>query len=222
MGMLFLVAIVVYATGNVLIDRVCIGDDFLAQLPAHRIAISVGALLLLLNTLAVVGIGVLSRPFLKPAYPFTADLYFALRIVEGLLLALGIVALLALIPLSEQYAQAEDGLRRPLQGLAHLLRRFNFYAYQLGMVVLGVGGTAFCSVLYRHVLVPRWLACLGMAGYLGLLAGAVAEVVGYPIGLMLAGPGGVFELVFGIWLIVQGLPVARVRGTDASGESPLT
>lgn len=59
-----------------------------------------------------------------------------------------------------------------------------------------------------HGLVSRFLAAWGFAGYRVFLAGAVLEILGYPLGVLLAIPGGLFEVFLGIWLLVKGLPAA--------------
>jgi hypothetical protein len=69
---------------------------------------------------------------------------------------------------------------------------------------LGLGSVLMCGSLLRTRLVPRWLAVWGVVGYAIFLAGAIAELLGIPIGIALSIPGGLFELVLGIWLLVKG------------------
>jgi hypothetical protein len=52
--------------------------------------------------------------------------------------------------------------------------------------------------------VPRTLALWGVAGYAIHLGGAIAEVFGIHVGLLMSLPGGLFEVAFGIWLISKG------------------
>jgi hypothetical protein len=77
------------------------------------------------------------------------------------------------------------------------------------MASLGAGSIFLCALLLRTGLIPRFLAAWGLIGYAIFLAGAVAEIVGFRVGLVLAVPGGLFELAFGSWLILRGfrLPV---------------
>ena len=61
---------------------------------------------------------------------------------------------------------------------------------------------------------PRWLAMWGLVGYAVFLTGALLELLGVAgIGLPLSILGGLFEIVFGVWLIVKGFrsSVASVR-----------
>ncbi len=72
------------------------------------------------------------------------------------------------------------------------------------MMVLGLSSLLFCYALYRYRLLPRWMALWGLVGYALLGTGAVLEICGMTIGLLLSIPGGLFELVLGIWLLVRG------------------
>jgi hypothetical protein len=52
--------------------------------------------------------------------------------------------------------------------------------------------------------VPRFLAAWGLLGYAVLMTGSIAEIFGLHIGLVFSIPGGLFELVLGVWLIAKG------------------
>jgi hypothetical protein len=82
----------------------------------------------------------------------------------------------------------------------------NSLAYQVAMLILGVGSVPFCLALLRDQFVPRWLAIWGMVGYAVLAAGALLELVGLAVGLVLAIPGGLFEVALGVILMVRGFP----------------
>ena len=58
--------------------------------------------------------------------------------------------------------------------------------------------------LFRTRMVPRTLAVWGVVGYAIHLTGAVAEIFGIHVGLVLSLPGGLFEVAFGVWLIAKG------------------
>jgi hypothetical protein len=71
----------------------------------------------------------------------------------------------------------------------------------------------FCRVLWRAGLTPAFLAGWGLIGYAALLAGAVLEILGYPVGVALAVPGGLFEVALGVFLLTRGLgPAERSLG----------
>jgi hypothetical protein len=166
-GVLLLVAFVAYGGGNALVQA---GSG------------AAGGLLMLLNSAAVIGIGVLAFPVLRPHSELTAHAYLTGRAVEAALLAVGVVFLL----LPEPVAAG------------------NHYSYQVAMMAVATAGVLFCRVLLRARLVPRALAVWGLVGYAVFLAGAVLEVLGHPVGVALSVPGGLFEIALGVLLIAKG------------------
>ncbi|NNB85256.1 DUF4386 domain-containing protein [Corallococcus sp. AB032C] len=193
LGALFLLPFFAYGIGTALVTSVLNEPEHLA---GQRTLFVGGALLLLLNSLFVVGIGVLFFPLLRERSPGIAVAYVCTRVMEALTLIVGVVFLLCILELGES-AQGQATL-------VQLLSKGNFWAYQLAMIILGVGSVAFCLSLYRSRLLPSWLPLVGAVGY-GLLAlGAVLELFGLPWGIHFSGPGGLFELILGGWLIARG------------------
>jgi Domain of unknown function (DUF4386) len=142
-----------------------------------------GPALMLLNSVVVATIGVLVFRVFRRPHPRTAVTYLVARALEAVLLALGVVLLVSM-------GSAEG----------------NSLAYQFAMLALGVGSVPFCRTLLRGQFVPGWLAAWGIVGYALLAAGASLELVGMGLGLVLAIPGGLFEVALGVTLIVRGFP----------------
>jgi hypothetical protein len=199
-GALLLLAFVVYGAGSALADS---ADP--ARVPA-------GALLMLVNSAAVAAIGVLAFPVLRAHDEISAHAYLIGRAIEAALLTVGIVLLLLLVPLAREHADAGPDGASTLAALARVAKAGNDYSYQLAMISVGVAGLVFCRVLLRAGLVPRFLAVWGLAGYAVFLVGAVLEVLGHAVGVVLAVPGGLFEIVLGVLLVVRGFPVRREPG----------
>jgi hypothetical protein len=112
------------------------------------------------------------------------------------------------IPLGVQYAQAGPSDTAPLAALGAVLGEANQYAYEFGMIAVGVAGLVLCSALLRARLIPRPLAVWGLVGYVALLAGSALQVVGFDLLSIQAVPGGLWEVFIGMWLIVKGFSVA--------------
>jgi hypothetical protein len=55
-------------------------------------------------------------------------------------------------------------------------------------------------------------------GYAIHVAGAIAEIFGIPISLLLLIPGGLFELALGFWLLIKGV---ELRPAVRSREEPI-
>jgi hypothetical protein len=71
--------------------------------------------------------------------------------------------------------------------------------------------------LFRAHLVPRTLAAWGVAGYAIHLTGAIAEIFGIHVGLLLSLPGGGFEVAVAVWLIAKGFNLVSPRLGPADG-----
>ena len=168
-GALFLLAFVAYGVGG-------------------AVAGPPGALLMLVNSAVVAGIGVLAFPVLRPHSELTAHAYLVGRAVEAALLAVGVVFLL---------------LPEPVPAGNH-------YSYQVAMMAVATAGVLFCRVLLRARLVPRAIAVWGIVGYAVFLLGAVLEVLGYGVGVALSVPGGLFEIALGVLLIAKGFATPAV------------
>ncbi len=139
----------------------------------------VGALLVGYTGLAVAGIGIAFLPVLRPHSPGLATAYVVLRGAECLVLAgIGVYV-------------ATSGQR--VVGYEPVVYAFT-----------GAGGLVLSAVLLRSGLVPRWLAVLGTVGYATLLAGVALGVSDVDSGFVFLVPGGLFELVLPVLLLVKG------------------
>lgn len=210
-GVLFLAAFIVYGTGSVLATGFVAGlassVDPAMLLANYGSTLVNGVTLMLLNSAIVLGIGVLLFSSLARANRVVSWVYLLARGGEAVLLGLGAFGFLTVLTRHSPHVVAS-------------VQSGNFFAYQTGMAVLGFGSLFLCALLYRHRLVPRPLALWGFGGYALLLAGALLELSGVHYGLALAIPGGLFELVFGVWLISRGLaPVGAASATSAGRAS---
>jgi hypothetical protein len=199
-GALFLSGFLVYGVGSALATSATGAPHFLASIAAHPTVLIVGAILMLLNTLVDLGKGILFFPILGRHSKRTALAYMATMIVEVTLLDIGAIALLMIIPLSGQ--RGVDAATAVGHGVA--LVHTNAMFYQFGEMILAAGCVALCALLFRTRLIPRFLSISGLIGYPILMVGAIAEVFGIHIGLVLTIPGMFFELVLPFWLFTKG------------------
>jgi hypothetical protein len=207
-GALFLAGFVVYGVGFGLTSSVLGAPDFLSQISAYQSTLVLGAFLMLLNAPVDVGKAVLFFPIVENHGKRTALAYLAGIIVEVVLLSLGALCLLMLVPLAQQGVDAGVA-----QALGTLLTDANTMAYQIGQLSLALGAVFLCSLLFRTRLIPRWLAGLGVIGYAIHAAGAIAEIFGIPISVILLIPGALFELTLPFWLFIKGFqPEAYAKG----------
>ena len=201
-GGLFLAAMVLYGVGNTLISSIL--DS--SSMALDRFSLGLGILLSFGNSAAVVVLAVIIYPYLEIYNKRIALGYLCARLVESLLLAVGMVSLVSVVGLQQSHPN-EDAA----QVIVMAVQKSNFWAYQLAMLTLGVGSIGFCYTLWKLKWVPTFLAIWGLVGYLGLALGAIFELFGYPIGLIMSLPGGLFEVAFGIWLCLKGLSFDRIN-----------
>ncbi|MPZ61915.1 MAG: DUF4386 family protein [Propionibacteriales bacterium] len=210
-GALFLAGFVVYGTGSVLVTSVVDGPDFLAGVGAQQTTLFMGAFLMLATTAVDIGKAVLFFPVLERHGKRTAVAYLATMIFEMALMTVGVLALLMLVPLSDQVDVGRLGADAA-QALGSLAVDANETAYQIGQLSLGFGCLFLCALLFRTRLVPKWLAGWGLVGYALHMSGAAAEILGAPISLVLLIPGGIFEVTLAIWLLIKGFTPAAYDG----------
>src|SRR5260221_10582090 len=105
-GALFLLGFLSYGVGFALVTSVVGAPDFLATVSAHQTILILGSFLMLLNSVVDVGKGVLFFPILERHGKRTALAYLAAMTVEVVLLAVGVLALLIIIPISQQGVDA--------------------------------------------------------------------------------------------------------------------
>lgn len=84
-------------------------------------------------------------------------------------------------------------------------------AYLIAMAMLGLGSLPLLLGLLRQRLLPAWLALWGLAGYTIFAFGMIADLSGFPLGPLVLAPGGLFELAFGLWMMVFGLAPAQAE-----------
>jgi hypothetical protein len=209
-GVLFLVATATYMAGTGLINSMLTVPNYLANVYPQKAQLITGVLLQFVDAAAVVGIGVLLYPILKKRSETVALGYAGTRILECAFLVLGGIGTLSLVALSQATIQAGTASASYAVTSAALLVSESHTAYLIAMGVLGLGSLPFCYLLYRSRLVPRALSILGLAGYAALLVGSLLELFGLNLYMLHYVPGGLFELILPIWLILKGFSASPV------------
>src|SRR5579872_2914914 len=103
---LFVITAAAAIAGGLLVDPIVNGSDYLTKVYPNRGAIEWGSLLISINNLGIVFIAVFAFPLLRKLDEALATGYLAVRIIEGALMMVGIVATLLLIPLSQDFVNA--------------------------------------------------------------------------------------------------------------------
>ena len=203
-GVLYLAGMVVGIGGNLFIQSILGAPDHFSAISANSMLLALGALLWLSTVAGDAAHGILMFPVLKPHSERAAVGYLGARIIDATFIAVMALLILVQIPLGIEYLNAGSADTSYLQALSAVLTEANLYAYEFAMISVGVAGLILCSMFYQAQLVPRLLAVWGLIGYAILLLGSVLQVLGLNLSSIQAIPGGLWELLMGVWLIVKG------------------
>jgi hypothetical protein len=203
-GVLYVAGFVVGIGGNILIQSILGAPDRLSTVSANSLLLATGVVLWLMTVVGDAAHGVLMFPVLKRHSERIAFGYLASRIVDAVFIAVSVLFTLLQIPLAGEYLKGAAPDAFYLQALSTVSVKANLYAYDFGMIALGLSGLILNYLLYRAKLVPGWIAVWGLVGYAIIFCGMVSEVMGTDLGLVSSLPGGLWEVFIGVWLIVKG------------------
>lgn len=169
----------------------------------------IGAFSILFMSLGVVGIAVLLYPILQKHNKIIAMIYICSRVMESLLLIIGVIVYFLLLRLSQEFVNTGSPDASYFQSIADLLVEARYGGYQVAMILLSIASMLLCYLLYKTQLIPRLISTVGFIGYALVLVSAPLDILGIidttGAGGVLYIPGTLFELVLlPIWLIAKG------------------
>jgi hypothetical protein len=184
-----------------------------------------GALSELILIVANIGTAVALFPILKRQHEGLALGYVTARVFECVFIAVGILSILTIVTVRQDFSGAGDASNGALVTVGHALVALQEWTFLLGPgFVVGIGnGLILGYLMYRSGLVPRRMAMLGLiGGPLICLSGAAillgvieAGSVGQAIATI---PEFFWELSLGIYLIVKGFKPSSVTAeSDPTG-----
>ena len=158
--------------------------SFIIDVTQNRSSLILGVILEITCGVAVVGIGVLMFPILKSFNKRLAFGYIMLRAIECTVIIASGIYLLSLLKLMWKYEM-------------------------IIFLFTAIGGLMFSYLLYISKIIPRYLSCLGIIGYVVLLLGVVMDMfniihINDGAGMLIYLPGGLFEFILPIWLFIKG------------------
>ena len=148
-GVLFIVATVIGVLGNVVfLNPVLDAPDYLVRMSANENHVILGGLLVFFSALACAGIAIWLYPVLRKHHEAFALGSVAFRIVESMLYILGVVGLLSLLALSQEYVKAGASNASLFQVSGALLLAIKEWAGQLGVIAFTLGALMYYFVFY--------------------------------------------------------------------------
>jgi hypothetical protein len=166
-------------------------------------------------------------PVVKRVSEILALGFVTARVMESVFIAVGVLSVLTVVTLRQEAAAGADA--GALLTAGESLVALHDWTFLLGPgFVVGFGnGLILGYLMYRSALLPRRLAILGLiagpvlvARFVGILFGIFEPMS--VLGSIMVVPEFIWELTFGIWLIVKGFnPSAAILSepdaTDLNG-----
>jgi hypothetical protein len=219
-GVLFIVATVTNMLGNLSIKPILDAPDYLIQISANENLMIIASLLVLISAFASASIAIWLYPILKKHHKALALGSVGFRLMEGMLIIIGVVALLSLLTLSQEYVRAGASNASLYQVSGTLLQTVKTWAGQLSVLAFITGALMYYYVFYQSKLVPRWLSGWGFLGAALTLASAVLAIAGLvtPLSTVFILFNLVIlvqEMVLAVWLIVKGFNPSAIASLSA-------
>lgn len=209
-GVLFLLAAVSSMVGLYEYGPILNHPRYAVEGSAQLGRIASGALLELVCVFSIIGISITVYPVLKRRNESVALGYVCFRLLEATMIVVGIISLLSLVTLHQQYATA--AVQDPGSQLtaARLLVAVHDWTFLFGPNLALAPSTLMMSLfLFRSRLVPRFVSVLGLVGgplilVSGLLVmfGAYHQISVW--GTVTALPVFGYEMSLAVWLVVRG------------------
>jgi hypothetical protein len=170
-----------------------------------------GALSEAVLIIANIGTATAMYTVIKRRHPNLAISYVAARIMESVFIGVGILSVLVLVTLRQDYASTDGAAAAGLAAVGDAFVALQEWTFALGpSFVVGVGnGCILGYIMYRTGLVPRRLAMLGLIGGPLIILSGSAAMMGFieldgTWQILAAIPEFFWELGLGIYLIVKG------------------
>jgi len=211
-GVLFLIATVVPLAASSLVPALS-GADYLTRLSAHKSQAAAAVLLNLVGYLACAGIAVALYPALSKWNVGLALGAVVFRALETAFYLVGVVNLLSLSTLGQQFSAAGAAERAPLQAIANSLVSIKDHAGLVAVFAFCLGAFLYYYAFFQSRLIPRWLSGFGLVAIVLLMAACLLalfsgnRITSYvPLAMAIF----IQEMVLAVWLIVKGFDPAAV------------
>jgi len=184
-------------------------SNYLASVSANANEVTTGVLLEFVAAIASASIAISLYPVLRRYNEGLALGAVGFRLIEGVFDIVGVVCLLSLVTLSQDFAKVAAPDPSFQTSGTVLLAGYHSASNVAALLAFCIGATLYYLVFYQARLVPRWLSGWGLVGTaLAMVAGLLGMfgVIG-PLSTpqaVLALPIAVQEMVIAVWLIVKG------------------
>jgi hypothetical protein len=176
-GVLFALTFVTSIAGLLLYDPVLNDPDYVLGAGADT-RVQLGALCEIFLAITNIGTAVVLWPIVRRQSETLALSYVASRVVESIVIVVGLISLLSVVTLRGDLAGAgADAGALAVAGRSLVAIHDWTFLFGPGFCV-GVNGLVLGYLFYRSGLVPRWMAVFGLVGGPLIFASAIAVLFG--------------------------------------------
>lgn len=225
-GVLFILAAVSSIIGLILYDPILNDPDYLVTIAEHANQVILGALMELILVVSAVGTSIIMFPFLRRYNESIALGHVCFRFMEAVIITIGIVSVLSLLTLSQEYVASGASNVASFQASGTLLHSVHNWTFLLGPnFMLGINTMMYSYIFYQSRLVPRFISLLGMTGAALVFIAALLEMFGVfsqlsVWGALMSLPVAANEMILAVWLIAKGFNGAAIAHLSAAKRRP--
>ncbi|NEW09323.1 DUF4386 domain-containing protein [Paenibacillus sp. SYP-B3998] len=220
-GVLFILATVSSIIGLILYDPILNDPDYLIKGSEHANKVILGAVFELILVCSAIGTSITLFPLLRKQNESLALGYVCFRFLEAVIITVGIISVLSLLTLSQEFVKAGAPNAASFQTSGTLLKAIHDWTFLLGPnFMLGVNTMLGSYLLYKSKLVPRVISGWGLTGATLILIAALLVMFGVirqlsTWGAVLAIPVASYEMILAVWLIVKGFNLSALSSKSA-------
>lgn len=205
-GLLFIAATVCSSLSIYITEPILEATNVLEAFSVKSSQISGAAILMLVDAISVVFIAILLFPILNKKSERLALGYVAMRIMEGLLFAVYVALLLAVLYISKDYSATNFQDASSFKAISESFLILAEWTFDIGLgIVFTISAMILNYMLYHFALVPRWLPAWGLLGALVSMIIVLLKFYDIQVTEALDAIIGIQEMIFAVWLIVKGL-----------------
>ena len=211
-GILFIVATITNVIGNSLSKSIFDTANFITIVSSNQNQILLGVLLVVISAFASAGIAIWLFPTIKKGHEGLALGSVAFRLIEGMLYIGGVINVLLILALGQEYVKTTNPDVSWFQTLSNVLLTNKVIVGELGVIAFTLGGLMYYIVFYQTNLVPRWLTAWGIIAIILTLITALLTIFGLMDSLsvtfiVLNLPLAAQEIILAILLIIKGFNI---------------
>jgi len=209
-GVLFMLTAVAAIIGLALYQPILIDADYIVKGSANETQVIWGAFCELILAFSVIGTSIMMYPILNKENESMAIGYICFRLLEATIIIIGIISLLSVVTLNQEFAKAIDPDVISFLTAGKLLATVHNWTFLFGPnLAVGPGTLMMSYILYKSKLVPRFIYVLGLVGGPLIFISVVLVMFGvFPqislLSALLATPVFTYEITLAVRLIVKG------------------